>query len=228
MLFKIHKEGYVILKIIFIIIIITLAIFFYFFSKQLFITAIFLFTIIYIFILWFFRNPYRNYSINEHEVIAPVDGKVISVKTTFEHEFLKKICIQISIFMSPLNVHVTRYPITGKVIYSKYHPGKYFFAWQNKSSSKNEHTTVAILTKSKDIIVFRQIAGFLARRIVLYAEIGDKAETGKEFGFIKFGSRLDVFLPLNFDILVKVGQKTIGAKTIIAKLNITKLVTNLH
>lgn len=215
-MFHIHKEGYVILRRTLIFIIITV-IFFYFFSKILAINSIFLFSIIYIFVLWFFRNPNRNFIINEREVVAPADGKIIAIKTTFEHEFLKKICIQISIFMSPLNVHVTRYPVSGKVIYSKYHPGKYFFAWYNKSSTKNEHTTITIITKNKEMILFRQIAGFLARRIVLYAKEGSEVKAGEEFGFIKFGSRLDIFLPINFNILVKVGEKTIGAKTIIAK-----------
>lgn len=216
-MFNIHKEGYPILRNIFIFIIITIIIFFSFFSKIIVIKTIFLFSIIYIFVLWFFRNPHRDYIINEGEVVAPVDGKVIAIQTTFEHEFLKKICIQISIFMSPLNVHVTRYPVSGKVIYSKYHPGKYFFAWHNKSSTKNEHTTITIITKTRQMVLFRQIAGFLARRIVLYAKEGCEAEAGQEFGFIKFGSRLDIFLPLNFNVLIKVGQKTIGAKTIIAK-----------
>lgn len=216
-MFHIHKEGYVILRRIFIFIIIINIILFYLSTKIITIKSVFLFTIIYIFILFFFRNPYRNYIINEDEVIAPVDGRVIAIRTTFEHEFLKKICIQISIFMSPLNVHVTRYPVSGKVIYSRYHPGKYFFAWHSKSSSKNEHTTITIITKNKKMVLFRQIAGFLARRIVLYTKEGCEAKAGQEFGFIKFGSRLDLFLPLNFNILVKVGQKTIGAKTIIAK-----------
>lgn len=189
----------------------------YFFSKSFASKLFFLFSILYLFIVWFFRNPTRNYIINEREVVAPADGKIITIQKTFEHEVLKKFCIQISIFMSPLNVHVTRYPVSGKVIYSKYHPGKYLFAWHKKASTKNEHTTITIRTKEQELVLFRQIAGFVARRIVLYSKEGCEAQAGKEFGFIKFGSRLDLFLPLNCNILVKIGQKTIGAKTIIAK-----------
>ncbi|XOD67731.1 MAG: phosphatidylserine decarboxylase family protein [Flavobacteriales bacterium Tduv] len=214
----IHREGRMILRNVFVLIVLIITMVFYLLNNSLAIAFTVFSVILYGFLLFFFRNPVRDFSIKEHEVVAPVDGKVVVVECVFEPEFLKSDCIQVSIFMSPLNVHVTRYPVSGKVIYSKYHPGKYLLAWHPKSSTKNERTTVAVETESTKRILFRQIAGFLARRIVLYAKEGDKAEAGKEFGFIKFGSRLDVFFPLDTDISVKVGQNTVGAKTIIAYL----------
>lgn len=214
----IHREGRKILRNFFVLMVFTLAAVFYFLANPVAILLTVFSVILCGFLLWFFRNPVRDFAIKQHEVVAPVDGKVVVVERVFESEFLNADCIQVSIFMSPLNVHVTRYPVSGKVIYSKYHPGKYLLAWHPKSSTKNEHTTVAIETETTKKIVFRQIAGFLARRIVLYAKEGVKAEAGKEFGFIKFGSRLDVFLPLDADISVKVNQNIIGAKTVIASL----------
>lgn len=169
-------------------------------------------------VIWFFRNPDRNPNNLSHEVVAPVDGKVVTVEKVFESEFLNEEVLQISIFMSPLNVHVCRYPVSGKVIYTKYHPGKYLVAFHPKSSTLNERTTVAVETANLSKVLFRQIAGAVARRIVLYSEIGKTAEAGKEYGFIKFGSRLDVFLPLNTDVLCKVGDTTRGGEDIIARL----------
>ncbi|TWP29143.1 phosphatidylserine decarboxylase family protein [Apibacter muscae] len=171
------------------------------------------------FILWFFRNPKRFIKANNNEIVAPVDGKVVVVKEVYEKEFLKTSCIQISIFMSPLNVHVCRYPVSGEVIYTKYHPGKFLVAWHEKSSELNERTTVVVQNECNQQILFRQIAGAMARRIVLYPKIGDTAVAGNDYGFIKFGSRLDVFLPLGTDILVKVGDKIPnGGEKIIARL----------
>ncbi len=161
-------------------------------------------------VIWFFRNPERKESFGPLDVVAPVDGKVVLIKEVYEKEILKKNCIQISIFMSPLNVHICRYPISGKVSYTKYHPGKYLVAWHEKSSELNERTTLSVTTQNGEEVAFRQIAGALARRIVMNAESGDKAEAGNEFGFIKFGSRMDVFLPLNSEILVNVNDKTSG------------------
>ena len=174
---------------------------------------------LYLFLVWFFRNPKRNFLIKEKEIVAPVDGRVVAIEEVFEPEFLNTTCKKISIFMSPLNVHVTRYPISGEVIYSKYHPGKYLVAWHPKSSLKNERTTVGVKTPDDQKIIFRQIAGFIARRIVLYSKIGDQAKAGHEFGFIKFGSRLDIFLPLDAEIFIQIGDKTRGGKTIIGFLS---------
>lgn len=171
------------------------------------------------FIIWFFRNPIRKCQAKDNEIIAPVDGKVVIVKEVYEKEFLKTNCIQVSIFMSPLNVHVCRYPVNGKVIFKKYHPGKFLVAWHEKSSELNERTTVVVKTQQEQKILFRQIAGAMARRIVIYSQIGDMAQAGKDFGFIKFGSRMDIFLPLGTEILVKVGEMIPdGGERVIARL----------
>ncbi|MEJ8607033.1 phosphatidylserine decarboxylase family protein [Riemerella anatipestifer] len=169
-------------------------------------------------VLWFFRVPNRTILEHRENVIAPVDGKVVMIKEVEENEFLKEKCIQVSIFMSPLNVHICRYPVSGEVVYKKYHPGKYLVAWHEKSSTENERTTVAVKTLLGANIVFRQIAGYVARRIVFYCNEGDVAKAGHEFGFIKFGSRMDVFLPLDTEILCKIGDKTKGGLDVIAKL----------
>ena len=169
-------------------------------------------------VFWFFRVPNRDVLDHKENVIAPVDGKVVMIKEVFEDEFLKEKAIQISIFMSPLNVHICRYPVSGKVIYKKYHPGKYLVAWHEKSSTENERTTVAVKSLTNHQVVFRQIAGYVARRIVFYCNIEDKAKAGHEFGFIKFGSRMDVFLPLDTEILCKIGDKTKGGLDVIARL----------
>ncbi len=176
------------------------------------------FWILYGFIIWFFRNPVRNTASQANDVIAPVDGKVVIVEEVEEPEYLKGRCLQVSIFMSPLNVHVNRYPVSGKVVYTKYHPGKYLVAFHPKSSTLNERTTVVVETDNGQDVLFRQIAGAVARRIVLYGKEEDRAEAGKEYGFIKFGSRLDIFLPLGTEILVKVGDKTLGGVQKIAEL----------
>lgn len=169
-------------------------------------------------VVWFFRVPIRNIVEHTDNVIAPVDGKVVMIKEVFEEEVLKTRCIQVSIFMSPLNVHICRYPVTGTVCYTKYHPGRYLLAWNEKSSTENERTTIAVDTVTDHRVAFRQIAGYLARRIVIYSKLGDEAQAGHELGFIKFGSRMDVFLPLNTEILCKIGDKTRGGEDIIAKL----------
>jgi phosphatidylserine decarboxylase len=174
--------------------------------------------VIYGLVFWFFRVPNRNILEHSENVIAPVDGKVVMIKEVFEDELLQEKVIQVSIFMSPLNVHICRYPVSGNVIYKKYHPGKYLVAWHEKSSTENERTTVAIESLEKHKVVFRQIAGYVARRIVFYCNEGDKAKAGHEFGFIKFGSRMDVFLPLNTEILCKIGDKTKGGIDVIATL----------
>ena len=166
----------------------------------------------------FFRVPNRDVLDHKENVIAPVDGKVVMIKEVDEDEFIKGKAIQISIFMSPLNVHICRYPVSGKVIYKKYHPGKYLVAWHEKSSTLNERTTVAIDSLTNHKVVFRQIAGYVARRIVFKCNEGDDAKAGHEFGFIKFGSRMDIFLPLDTEINCKIGDKTKGGIDIIAKM----------
>ena len=174
--------------------------------------------ILYGLVFWFFRVPNRDIVDHKENVIAPVDGKVVMIKEVFEDEFLKEKAIQISIFMSPLNVHICRYPVSGKVIYKKYHPGKYLVAWHEKSSTENERTTVAVESLTHHKVVFRQIAGYVARRIVFYCNEGDTSKAGHEFGFIKFGSRMDVFLPLDTEITCKIGDKTKGGIDVIAKM----------
>ncbi|MGV8914910.1 MAG: phosphatidylserine decarboxylase family protein [Kaistella sp.] len=174
--------------------------------------------IIYGLVFWFFRVPKRDIQNHKENVIAPVDGKVVMIKEVFEPEFLKAQAIQISIFMSPLNVHICRYPVSGEVIYKKYHPGKYLVAWHEKSSTLNERTTVAVESLTQHKVVFRQIAGYVARRIVFKCNEGDTAQAGHEFGFIKFGSRMDIFLPIDTEIVCKIGDKTKGGIDVIAKM----------
>ena len=174
--------------------------------------------ILYGLVFWFFRVPNRDIVDHKENVIAPVDGKVVMIKEVFEDEFLKEKAIQVSIFMSPLNVHICRYPVSGKVIYKKYHPGKYLVAWHEKSSTENERTTVAVESLTHHKVVFRQIAGYVARRIVFYCNEGDNSKAGHEFGFIKFGSRMDVFLPLDTEITCKIGDKTKGGVDVIARM----------
>jgi phosphatidylserine decarboxylase len=169
-----------------------------------------------IIILQFFRNPKRTVLITENNIIAPVDGKVVVIEEVYEGEFFKDRRIQVSIFMSPINVHVTRYALSGLVKFSKYHPGKFLVAWHPKSSEENERTTIVIENKTFGAVLYRQIAGALARRIVNYAQEGMQVVQGEDAGFIKFGSRVDLFLPLGTKINVALNQKAIGGKTIIA------------
>ena len=166
--------------------------------------------VIFFFFLQFFRNPKRKILKNENEILSPVDGKIVSIKKVYEKEYFKDDRILVSIFMSPFNIHVTRYPISGKILYSKYHPGKYLVAWHPKSSEKNERTTIVVESKKVGPILYRQIAGTVARRIVNYAKKNTNAIQGEDSGFIKFGSRVDLFLPLDSIIKVKMNQKVKG------------------
>ena len=175
--------------------------------------------LILILILQFFRNPDRTISVNNSVILAPVDGKVVVIEEVFEEEYFKDKRLQVSIFMSPINVHVTRYALSGIVKYSKYHPGKYLVAWHPKASTENERTTVVIENQFFGEILYRQIAGALARRIVNYAHEGQQVSQGDDAGFIKFGSRVDLFFPIGTKIEVKLQQKAIGNKTIIASLS---------
>jgi phosphatidylserine decarboxylase len=170
------------------------------------------------FILWFFRNPDRHLALDERKIYAPADGKVVVIEETTENEYFKDKRIQVSIFMSPLNVHVNRYPVSGKVVYSKYHEGDYLVAWHPKSSTHNERTTVVVKNTNGVEILLRQIAGAVARRVVCYAQEGMPAVQGEDMGFIKFGSRVDLFLPLNAKINVELNQNVSGNITTIAYL----------
>ncbi|MBN8641297.1 MAG: phosphatidylserine decarboxylase family protein [Flavobacteriales bacterium] len=172
-----------------------------------------------ILILQFFRNPDRHIEVNDYNLVAPVDGKVVVIEEVFEPEYFKDKRLQVSIFMSPINVHVTRYAASGKIRYSKYHPGKYLVAWHPKASTENERTTVVIYNRIFGEIMYRQIAGALAKRIVNYAEEGMQVRQGDDAGFIKFGSRVDIYLPLGTIVNVKIGEKAIGNKTIVATKN---------
>ncbi len=174
--------------------------------------------IFYLLILQFFRNPFVPLVEHDNLVYAPADGKVVVIEETFEDEYLKEKRKQVSIFMSPVNVHVNRSPIAGVVEYFKYHPGKYLVAWHPKSSLENERTTMVIRHPDGVKVLVRQIAGALARRIKWYVQEGTPLVQGGEFGFIKFGSRVDVFLPLDAEILVQLEQKTKGGRTAIARL----------
>ena len=172
--------------------------------------------VILLLILQFFRNPVRNTIINKKHIISPVDGKIVNIEKVYEEEYFKEDRIQISIFMSPLNVHVTRYPMSGKVNYSKYHPGKYLVAWHPKSSEKNERTTIVLENKNFGEILYRQIAGAIARRIVNYAVVDQNVTQGKDAGFIKFGSRVDLFLPVGSNLNVELGQHVRGGEDVIS------------
>jgi phosphatidylserine decarboxylase len=174
--------------------------------------------IILILILQFFRSPSVEIEKNEKQILCPADGKVVVIEETEETEYLNSKRKQISVFMSPINVHVNRMPVAGKISYFKYHPGKYLVAWHPKSSTENERTTVVAKMSNGTEILFRQIAGALARRIKWYVKEGQSLEQGEEFGFIKFGSRVDIFLPLNATVKVKIGDITKGGKTILAEL----------
>ena len=177
-----------------------------------------LFIIFYVLILQFFRNPKRETVINDSQIISPVDGKVVVIEEVLETEFFKDKRIQVSIFMSPLNVHVTRYPTSGNIVFSKYHPGKYLVAWHPKASTENERTTVVVNNKVFGNILYRQIAGAVAKRIINYAKVNNNAIQGSDAGFIKFGSRVDIFLPLNSKINVTLNETVKGGEQIIASI----------
>lgn len=217
---KLHREGKKSIIITFLIFVLLTGLAHSFLSRYYFVIAIPA-TLLFILVVWFFRVPSRKIEEHSDTVIAPVDGKVVMIKEVEENEVLNTKCIQISIFMSPLNVHICRYPVSGRVSYTKYHPGKYLFAWNEKSSTENERTTIAVETESKHQVVFRQIAGYIARRIVMYSKVDDIAKAGHELGFIKFGSRMDIFLPLGTEIYCEIGDITCGGEDVIAKLNHT-------
>ncbi len=214
-----HKEGFTIIIVSFLIatIVAVSAEYFigqYWIKKGLQVIALALL----ILILQFFRNPKRVTSKNDQHIVSPVDGKVVVIEKVYEKEYFKDERLQVSIFMSPLNVHVTRYALGGEVTFSKYHPGKYLVAWHPKSSELNERTTVVVKNPVFGEVLYRQIAGALARRIVNYATVGDQVEQGTDAGFIKFGSRVDIFLPVDTPIDVVLNQTVRGGEDVIAHL----------
>ena len=215
-----HKEGYTSLAIcILFIFVLNALVQFYFPGAHavkwiLYILSFLLFVII----VQFFRSPKITIEANNKHVLCPADGKVVVIEETEETEFLKDKRIQLSVFMSPINVHINRNPIAGVIKYFKYHKGKYLVAWHPKSSTENERTTIAIENSDGVIVLFRQIAGALARRIVWYVKEGDVVDQGEQFGFIKFGSRVDVFLPIGTKINVELGEVVKGGRTILAEL----------
>lgn len=216
---KFHKEGYRSLFIVLIIDVILL-ILAYRVKEVIFLKYFLIFLAIFflVVILQFFRNPERQWVVNDEWIISPADGKVVVIEKTYEEEFLKTECWQVSIFMSPVNVHINRYPVSGKIIYYKYHPGKKLVAWHPKSSKENERTSIAIEHSNGKKILVRQIAGILARRIVCYAKENSIVKQSDEMGFIKFGSRVDLFLPLSSEISVKMNDKVQGGISIIGKI----------
>ncbi len=212
-----HKEGY---QSIFITILVSVGIILladafipiFWLQKTVQIIAL----ILLIIVLQFFRNPIRKIVLNESQVLAPVDGKVVVIEEVFEPEYFKDKRLQVSIFMSPINVHVTRYAMSGKINFSKYHPGKFLVAWHPKASTENERTTIVIENSNFGEVLYRQIAGALAKRIVNYAVEGTQVVQGEDAGFIKFGSRVDLYFPLGTKINVKLNEVAIGGKTVVA------------
>jgi len=213
-----HKEGFKIIAVTFLIFA-ALSILVHFkiendiLQKVLFLVLLTLVVLI----LQFFRNPKRNFILNPEQVLSPVDGKVVVIEEVYEKEYFKDKRLQVSVFMSPLNVHVTRYPAGGNIVYSKYHPGKFLVAWHPKSSEENERTTVVVKSEAFGEVLHRQIAGALAKRIVNYATTGQEVSQSSDSGFIKFGSRVDIFLPLGTKINVKLNQKVVGGITVVAQ-----------
>ncbi|MGB7842299.1 MAG: phosphatidylserine decarboxylase family protein [Salinimicrobium sp.] len=215
-----HKEGYKIMGVAMILlIIVNLLAHTFIFTDWIKQTILVVTLALFFLIIQFFRNPKRTTALNEQHVVAPVDGKVVVIEEVFEKEYFKDRRLMVSVFMSPLNVHVTRHPIGGTVKYSKYHPGKYLVAWHPKASEENERTTVVVENQQVGEIMYRQIAGALAKRIVNYAEVGKEVVQGSDSGFIKFGSRVDVYLPIGTEVDAKLNEKVKGGISVIAKIS---------
>ena len=214
---KIHPEGYIIIIVAFLLLAGINAIIRYFLPHQ-WLTILIAITsfVFFCLIVWFFRNPDRVLVPDVRKIFAPADGRIVLIEEVEEPEYFHDKRMQVSIFMSPLNVHVNRYPVGGEVTYTKYHPGKYLVAWHPKSSLLNERSTVVIKAPNGQEILVRQIAGAVARRIVTYSQTGEQTEQGTDLGFIKFGSRVDVFLPIGTKINVELEQIVKGNQTVVA------------
>jgi phosphatidylserine decarboxylase len=217
---SIHKEGYKILAFGFITLVVVNLVINIIWSEYDLIKWAFIVCslMLYIFLLFFFRWPARHLEPDHGLIYAPADGKVVVIEDTFEKEYFNDIRLQVSIFMSPFNVHSNRYPVSGRIKYVRYHPGNYMVAWHPKSSELNERSTIVIETKDGTEILVRQIAGAVARRIVTYSKENQEVKQGDELGFIKFGSRVDVFLPVGTEIEVPILQQVKANKSIIAKI----------
>ena len=212
-----HKEGFKIITTVFLISAILAVSAHFLIDNEYLEKGVLLIILIVLFlILQFFRNPKRDFKLNTNQILSAVDGKVVVIEEVFEKEYFKDKRLQISVFMSPLNVHITRYPVSGSIVYNKYHPGKFLVAWHPKSSEENERTSVVVKSLKFGEIMHRQIAGAVAKRIVNYAEEGQDAFQTSDSGFIKFGSRVDIFLPLGTKINVKLNQKVKGGITVLA------------
>jgi len=215
----IHKEGYNIIATFFLLLGILNVTVFYFTNTGIIFSIFLILSILFqLLVISFFRSPNRIPVQGDDLIIAPADGKIVVIEETHENEYLKDKRIQVSIFMSPLNVHINWYPVKGIIRYCQHHNGRHLSAWLPKSSTDNERTTVVIEKENKTPILMRQIAGAMARRIVSYAKVGTPIDQCQQEGFIKFGSRVDVFLPLGTEINVKLNQKVTGSQTILAKL----------
>ncbi len=215
----IHREGKGTLILGFVILGLINWAFYTYTTATMFIVFFIISVILYLFLISFFRSPNRNVVNNDDSsILSPCDGKVVVIEKVFEPEYIKEECWQVSVFMSPLNVHVNWFPSSGNVLYTKYHPGKYLVAWHPKASTENERTTICYESLGKKILL-RQIAGALARRIVFYAKENHKYSQGEELGFIKFGSRVDIYLPLDVDIKVSLNDVVSGNRSVIAKSN---------
>ena len=216
---RIHKEGFKLIPLSLVVLALLYALLFWlipFAVVQYLLAAAGI--VLFVLIVRFFRDPEVEVALNEKQIIAPADGKVVVIEKTTESEHLKDERIQVSIFMSPLNVHVNRSPVAGEISYFKYHPGRFLVAWHPKSSTDNERTTIGIKLKTGAEIIMRQVAGAVARRICFYSEAGKSVEQGEKFGFIRFGSRIDLYLPLVADIKVNIDDISYGGRTVIAEL----------
>jgi len=213
---KIHKEGYSTLLVVLVILLILCTVLWLILPNTISMAITGIAVLLLILLTRFFRVPSRQTSANQNAVFSPADGTIVAIEEVDENEYLKTRCIQVSVFMSIWDIHINWFPVSGIVKYFKHHHGRYLVAWHPKSSLLNERTTIAIERYDGSEILLRQIAGAMARRIVCYAEVGKPAEQFSELGFIKFGSRVDVFLPLNADIKVAIGQKVVGNVTILA------------
>jgi phosphatidylserine decarboxylase len=214
---KIHREGFRTLLFVLVFLVLLNSLLYLWLTAMIWLVLAGVSAVFFLFIVSFFRVPRRKHTEDVYSIVSPADGKVVVIEKTYEDEYMKKDCLQISVFMSPANVHVNRYPMSGIVQYMKYHAGKYLVAWHPKSSVENERTTVVVANDDFSILV-RQIAGKLARRIVCYSKPGQVVKQNEEMGFIKFGSRVDVFLPTDAVVQVQLGDTVRGGVTVLAKV----------